>query len=96
MAKGEVLFDINVGGYDEDMWDDRALIRNWERAYKSSRSVASLPRRTCRTGIPESLLAKYLNLDAQSAAFIGKFGTTDGICLTPMKININFWHINLN
>ncbi len=49
MAKGEVLFDINVGGYDEDMWDDRALIRNWERAYKSSRSVASLPGRTSRT-----------------------------------------------
>ena len=39
MAKGEVvLFDIKQG-YDEDMWDDRALIRNYERSFQASRSV---------------------------------------------------------
>jgi hypothetical protein len=36
MAKGEVLFDIKQG-YDADIWDDSALIRNYERAYKASR-----------------------------------------------------------
>ena len=41
MATGEVVFDVNAGGYDADMWDDRALIRSWERAYKAASRYGS-------------------------------------------------------
>ena len=35
-AKGTVLFSASEG-YDEDMWDDSALIREYDRALQSSR-----------------------------------------------------------
>ena len=35
---GTVLFSAK-DGYDEDMWDDSALIQQYDRALQSSRSV---------------------------------------------------------
>ena len=35
-AKGTVLFSASEG-YDEEMWDDSALIREYDRALQSSR-----------------------------------------------------------
>jgi len=36
MSVGEVVFNVS-DGYDEDMWDDSLLIRNYEKALESSR-----------------------------------------------------------
>eukprot|EP00088_Acartia_fossae_P009129 TRINITY_DN1440_c0_g1_i4.p1 TRINITY_DN1440_c0_g1~~TRINITY_DN1440_c0_g1_i4.p1 ORF type:complete len:417 (-),score=87.03 TRINITY_DN1440_c0_g1_i4:97-1347(-) len=36
MSVGEVVFNI-ANGYDADMWDDSLLIRQYERAYESSK-----------------------------------------------------------
>ena len=36
-AAGEEIFNVE-DEFDEDMWDDSALIRNYERAYEASRS----------------------------------------------------------
>ena len=41
MLVGEEVFNA-ADGYDEDMWDDSVLIRNYERAYQASRYVARL------------------------------------------------------
>ena len=37
MFEGEEVFNVE-DGFDEDIWDDSALIRNYERAYEASRS----------------------------------------------------------
>jgi len=36
MLVGEEIFNV-ADGYDEEMWDDTALIRNYEKAYEASR-----------------------------------------------------------
>ena len=38
MSVGEVIFKAGEM-YDGDMWDDSALIRDYEKAYEASRSV---------------------------------------------------------
>ena len=38
MLVGEEIFNV-ADGYDEEMWDDTALIRNYEKAYEASRSA---------------------------------------------------------
>jgi len=38
MLVGEEVFNA-ADGYDEDMWDDSVLIRNYERAYQASREL---------------------------------------------------------
>ena len=37
MSVGEEIFNV-ADGYNEEMWDDTALIRNYEKAYEASRS----------------------------------------------------------